>query len=579
VNSCRGIIQRLYVEDFVVAGAKRASIGRCGSRVSADLIIVLVTMFLLSSSEGLGASSHSLSVSSVGRPDTTAVSLARPVSEPDPQPSTTTVILNDTGVGPTAASIEANESGLLCGSTSWTLQVSTNSSSGPWSIWSTFYGNYNSVTWYTDGFMPRSTHYWQAILDDYCSGYLQSNILQVVQPTNATLSYTLLTSTTIGFSWNNNAVYGGVLSFVSYQLEQKINGTNWSVVSSVISVSSRFYNLDGLAYGTVYTFRLVTTDDYCDTCSPSSNYLASTTSNVVTIEIVEPLSAIATASQPAADEGQTTDFFCVAAGGVGAYSYAWTFGDGSSGSGQAVGHQYSTSGAMTVTCTVMDSNKSGAIGEVEVNIDPAPTVKVTVDHDAVGPGTRVDFTAAPAGGPGRYTSYHWAFGDGTSGSGLSVGHAFASAGAFTATVVVTDSNNGTATGTAVVTVSSISITAVASSRTAPTGQSISFTAAATGGGGPPFTYTWTFGDGASSSGASANHTFSVAGSYVTTVSVNDSSGGSNRTSLPMISVTDAPTSSPFGPIGGAVGVGILSTVVAAAVAVAVLLSRRGKNRA
>ena len=53
------------------------------------------------------------------------------------------------------------------------------------------------------------------------------------------------------------------------------------------------------------------------------------------------------------------------------------------------------------------------------------------------------------------------------------------------------------------------------------GQTVSFTASATGGI-PPYTFTWTFGDGGSASGPSVTHTYTTAGSYPWSLTVNDS---------------------------------------------------------
>src|SRR3989442_1910946 len=58
-----------------------------------------------------------------------------------------------------------------------------------------------------------------------------------------------------------------------------------------------------------------------------------------------PLVASVSAPRQAADVGQSVPFTCSATGGAAPYSYGWTFGDGSTGSGSAVNHVYPSAGA------------------------------------------------------------------------------------------------------------------------------------------------------------------------------------------------------------------------------------------
>src|SRR5207253_2017442 len=67
----------------------------------------------------------------------------------------------------------------------------------------------------------------------------------------------------------------------------------------------------------------------------------------------------------------------------------------------------------------------------------------------------------------------------------------------------------------------LTISYATSPTTSTPGQTVSFTASATGGI-PPYTFTWTFGDGGSASGPSVTHTYTTAGSYPWSLTVNDS---------------------------------------------------------
>ena len=56
------------------------------------------------------------------------------------------------------------------------------------------------------------------------------------------------------------------------------------------------------------------------------------------------------------------------------FTYAWTFGDGSSGTGATPSHTYATSGTYTVTVTAKDEyGKMGAASET-ITIYSAPVV-------------------------------------------------------------------------------------------------------------------------------------------------------------------------------------------------------------
>lgn len=53
------------------------------------------------------------------------------------------------------------------------------------------------------------------------------------------------------------------------------------------------------------------------------------------------------------------------------------------------------------------------------------------------------------------------------------------------------------------------------------GQPLLFTARATDADGDPLTYTWDFGDGETATGATVEHTYAAAGTYVAVVTVSD----------------------------------------------------------
>jgi PKD repeat protein len=488
----------------------------------------------------------------------------------------TTITLSETGVGPTTISLESSESGAFCGSSSWTLEYSFTSSNGPWYELASVGGNVNPATWWGYGFAPGATYWYYAVRDDSCTGNSNSNTLQLTQPEVSALTYSTPTASTASFSWTNNAQYGGSLSFVSYGLNESVNGGPWSTVTTITTESTQSYTVNGLASGTGYSFQLITTDDYCNYCS--GDYDTTSSSNVVTFGTPQPLVASATSSRSAADVGQSVSFSCAAVGGTSPYTYAWSFGDGSIGSGQTTSHQYSSAGTFTASCSVTDNSGTRSSSPVAMTISPAPSVNASVDHSQVSPGVQVSFTATAAGGPGTYTSYAWAFGDGATSSGSSVTHTFETTGTFHASVVVTDSNGVTASGGVLVVVSNLSVTAGVSQTGATTGQSLTFTAAASGGAGAPYTFSWDFGDGSTSTGSSVTHSYSSPGTYVAKVTATDSLGGTNTTSLATITVSAQGALGVLEmPVGG-VPLYLILVVAVVVIVAAVLLVRRGRGK-
>jgi len=499
-----------------------------------------------------------------------ALSFERDVGRESPSPSTpgfnlgpmaTAVTLSSNGLGPTAISLAWTESGDAFFQ-SYTVQYSATSSNGPWTtLWSTTTKTQTSVLAY--GFSPSTTYWWQ-VIDTDSFGSQASNQLQETQTAAATLSFTQPTSTSASFTWNNLAQYGGLLTFVSYTLYESVNGGPWSYVMTITSVSTTTYTLNGLSTGTTYYFYLDTSDG-C-TCGGSS---FGSSSNVVGFGTAQPLSVSVTPHPVAADVGQSVSFTCSVTGGTTPYSYSWTFGDGSLGSGQTTSHTYSTAGIKTVTCTVSDAASAQASGTSAVLISPAPSVQVVSVPSSVDLGQSVSFRATAAGGPDGFT-YSWTglplacVNSGTymvtctpSGTGTS-----------TVTATVTDTNGGTATASTSFIVYAVPTLVLYANPSSPLiGQAVSFNATAHGGSGGN-TFSWSGlppGCAAAPSAASYVCVPSTPGTYNVTLTVTDSNGASAKSS---VSVTvDAaflgmPAVQGYALVGGVAAIVVLSAVVA-----------------
>ncbi len=140
-------------------------------------------------------------------------------------------------------------------------------------------------------------------------------------------------------------------------------------------------------------------------------------------------------------------------------SYAWDFGDGSSGSGIVTAHTFTSTGNKLVTLTMTDV--IGAIATttrtVTVAASAPPTVNISVSPTGSRPaGTTLNFdgsgSAAVAVGA-TIVDYTWNWGDGTANSsGAQATHAFGAAGTYVVRLTVRDSLGRTATTTVSVTV-------------------------------------------------------------------------------------------------------------------------------
>jgi chitodextrinase len=131
-------------------------------------------------------------------------------------------------------------------------------------------------------------------------------------------------------------------------------------------------------------------------------------------------------------------------------TYAWTFGDGSTGSGIRPNHSYAVAGSYGVILTVTDDrglSASTSPTQVSVLASANPVAAFTFSPTAVAVGDTIYFDASKSSvGPGRtIDSYAWDFGDGSRGSGQNTSHVYGRAATYTVTLVVTDSTGRTDT--------------------------------------------------------------------------------------------------------------------------------------
>ncbi len=126
-------------------------------------------------------------------------------------------------------------------------------------------------------------------------------------------------------------------------------------------------------------------------------------------------------------------------------TYSWTFGDGSTGSGQITTHEWRAPGSFVVTLRVTDQRgmTSTTSQTVTVGASTAPTAVFVFSPTEPAPGQDIFFTAeASRPAPGRrIVSYDWNFGSGREGNGITIAKRYDTPGTYTVTLTVTDDAN------------------------------------------------------------------------------------------------------------------------------------------
>jgi PKD repeat protein len=210
-------------------------------------------------------------------------------------------------------------------------------------------------------------------------------------------------------------------------------------------------------------------------------------------------------------------------------SYAWDFGDGTTGTGANATHAYQSAGTYTVRLTVTDSAGGKATSTRAVTVYAQP--RATFSYSPVLPveGVASTFSAAAStSDPGTMiSSYAWSFGDGTTATGATVAHTFSLEGTYRVTLTVTDGFGLTSSiGEVVSVIDSAPSAAISVLTDHPTAsRAVWFSGAHSHDVDDPIvSYLWHFGDRTGGVGKRISHTFARPGDYRVSLTVRDSFG-------------------------------------------------------
>jgi len=293
-----------------------------------------------------------------------------------------------------------------------------------------------------------------------------------------------------------------------------------------------------------YTITLTVTDDLGATDTSSDNISVLNVAPICAIET--NLTTLLTGGSVAFDGSQSSD----SDGSIN--SYAWDFGDGTTGTGPTVNHIYTTAGSYRAELTITDDDNAIASAHVDITVsdgtNTAATATFTSSDLSINEKESVYFNAsASSDSDGVIVSYTWDFGDGYRGSGEAISHTFMNPGTFTVTLILVDNNGAESIDTENITVIDLPNVAPTASLASSQVQAfrdvlISFDAdGSNDSDGTIESYEWDFGDSTTASGSSTTHSYSSIGDYTVTLTLTDNEGAQATDSIVISIVNALPT--------------------------------------
>jgi PKD repeat protein len=208
-------------------------------------------------------------------------------------------------------------------------------------------------------------------------------------------------------------------------------------------------------------------------------------------------------------------------------TYAWNFGDGTTGTGVTATHTFSKAGTFTVTLTITDDKGASATTtrQIKVNsVQPPATPTISPNGGMFNAPTPVTITCSTSGAAIYYTT------DGSTPDATSVlytGSFMLSASATVQAIALLPGAPPSDLATAQFVIGKMDTPPVLVSdisalpNPADVGQSVAFSATATDADGDPLTYQWDFGDGSTASGSNTTHTYTNVGTFTVQLTISD----------------------------------------------------------
>ena len=242
--------------------------------------------------------------------------------------------------------------------------------------------------------------------------------------------------------------------------------------------------------------------------------------------------------------------------------YSWDFGDGSNTtSGSTVTHLYAANGTYTVTLTATDNDRYTGVMNQQIGVLAPPNQAPVADagpNQNVNEGQQVTFNGTNStDADGTIIAYNWTFGDGNTGNGNITTHTYGDNSTYTVTLNVTDDGGNWSTDTMTVTVNNVNPTVEAGAN-----RNINLsnpTVTLTGNFTDPswidtHNATWDWDDLSTSAGnlteennqpdatgtITNTHTYTNAGTYNVTLTVDDDDHGRGIDNLILIVADDVP---------------------------------------
>ncbi len=223
--------------------------------------------------------------------------------------------------------------------------------------------------------------------------------------------------------------------------------------------------------------------------------------------------------------------------------YHWDFGDGNKAKGVKAAHAYQKAGRYQVTLTVVDNSGTSsntASNTLSVFVNSRPVA--VAGEDEVITRSEFQFDGTSSTDPdGKVLKYFWEFGDGKTSTEAAPKHFYEKPGVYKVRLTVTDDTktiNNSSVSEFDLVVNAKPVADAGPDLLGAPGQVLRFDGSRSfDSDGAIAEYKWEFGDGSSTTGSTAEHTFSLPGTYYARLTVKDNTEQTNAIDFDEVKVT------------------------------------------